>query len=61
MSDEEKEHQFKARFPPSMWKEMESIAKDENRSINGTILQAMRDYIAHYKRKRRKSQEQEDV
>ncbi|GHO72873.1 hypothetical protein KSD_06440 [Ktedonobacter sp. SOSP1-85] len=57
---EKQEHPFKARIPQSVWDELESMAHDEERSINWEIVQAIRERIARHK-KGRKSHEHEDL
>lgn len=40
------EKRFSVRFPLEVLEEIRQLSKEENRSLNGEIVQAVQDYIA---------------
>ena len=52
--DKKQEKRFSVRFPPDVLEAIRQLAGQEDRSLNGEIVQAVREYIAK-RRKERKS------
>jgi hypothetical protein len=42
---EKQEHHFNLRIPSAIWKDLEQMAEDEERSINGEIVKAIREHL----------------
>lgn len=51
---EKKEKAFTIRIALDLLEEMRALAREHNRSLNGEILTALRDYVARYKQGRSK-------
>jgi len=50
---EKKEVKITVRFPADVIEDLRPIAKQEDRSLNGEIVQAVREYIAKRKKERK--------
>jgi len=47
--DKKQEHKFPVRFPLIVWEQLNELARDEERSVNWEIIQAVRERIARKK------------
>ena len=50
MADTEKIFPTSIRLPQSLKKDLETIAKNEDRSVNGQIVRMLRDAVGDYKK-----------
>jgi hypothetical protein len=51
--EKKKELKITVRFPSEVIEELRPLTKEEDRSLNGTIVQAVREYIAKRKKGRK--------
>ena len=57
---EKQEHPFSLRLPSVLWKDLEQMAKDNERSINGEIVKAIRERIARHQKGKQRHEQEED-
>jgi hypothetical protein len=53
--DKAKETRITIRFPSDLVEELRTLAEQEERSINGEVVHAVREYVASKKRKKAKA------
>lgn len=51
MEKKPQEPRSQVRFPQEVWDEMKRLAEQHQRSLNGEIIWALREYIVHQKEK----------
>ena len=58
--DKKQEHKFPVRFPLTLWEQLNDLARDEERSVNWEIIQAVRERIARKKGEQKHVDDTED-
>lgn len=56
---EKHEHPFNLRIPSALWKDLEQMAKDNERSINGEIVKAIRERLVRYQKGQQRHEQEE--
>jgi|GraSoi2013_100cm_1033763.scaffolds.fasta_scaffold40760_3 hypothetical protein len=51
--DKKQEKRFSVRFPLDVLEAIRQLAQEEDRSLNGEIIQAVREYIAKRRKERK--------
>lgn len=51
--DKKREKRFSVRFPLDVLEAIRQLAQEEDRSLNGEIIQAVREYIAKRRKERK--------
>jgi hypothetical protein len=49
MQEKPSEQKLTTRYPLDVFKDMKRLAKEHNRSFNGEVIWALREYIRQYK------------
>jgi len=45
MNERQKEYRTQIRFPADVWDKMKNLAQEHDRSLNGEVIRALRQYI----------------
>jgi hypothetical protein len=57
---EKQEHHFNLRIPSAIWKELEQVAQDNERSLNGEIVKAIREHLKRNQKGKKRDEQEED-
>ena len=59
--ENKEETRLTVRFPPSVSEDLHAIAKEDDRSLNWEVVEAVKQYVARRRKKQRKPQPPKDT